>query len=152
MKIALSASIVLNLFVLGAAAGAYFWQGMPQPSRQSGQGITAAAEALEPAEQQAFRQALARARRNAQSDSQAARDARDTLARLLNEPELDRKTIDAALEAARNADIKVRERVEAAVVDFAESLDPASRAILIKGLSRRGQILPRAPATRDTKK
>lgn len=152
MKIALSVSIMLNLFILGAATGAYFWQGKPQPSRKSGQGFAAAAEALEPAERQAFRQALAKARREAQLDSQAARDARDTLARLLNEPELDRKTIDAALEAARNADTKVRARVEDAVVDFAESLDPASRAILIQGLSRRGQILPRDPVPGDTKK
>lgn len=147
MKIALSASIVLNLFILGAATGAYFWQGTPQPSRQPGQGFAAAAEALEPAERQAFRQALAKARREAQPDSQAARDARDKLAQLLNQPDLDRKAIDAALDMTRMADVRVRARIEAAVIDFAESLDPKNRAILVDGLAARGQIL-----LRETKK
>jgi uncharacterized membrane protein len=146
-KIALAASIALNVFILGAAAGAFFWRSWPTPPQRVEQGLAAVAQALEPAQRQAFRQALATARRDAEPDSQAARAAREELARLLGEPNLDRATIDATLDATRAADIRVRARTEAAVVDFAENLDPQDRAKLVQGLSSRGQML-----IRDAKK
>jgi uncharacterized membrane protein len=142
MKIALAVSLTLNVFILGAAAGAWFWQSAPIFA-QSAQGLTGAAQALEPPQRQAFRQALAKAKHDAQPDSQAARDARDKLARLLSEQDLDRNAVEATLETTRAADMEVRARIETAVMDFAESLDPKSRAILIAGLASRGQILPR---------
>ena len=142
-KIALAASIVLNVFILGAAAGAFFWRSSPTPPQRAEQGLAAVAQALEPAQRQAFRQALATARRDAQPDSQAARAAREELARLLGEPNLDHAAIDATLEATRAADIRVRARAEAAVVDFADSLGPQDRAKLVQGLSSRGQMLIR---------
>lgn len=143
LKIALTVSLVLNVFVLGAAAGAWFWRSKPAVSQPQDQGIAAAGQALPPDKQQAFRETLAKARHDAQPDSKAARDARDKLAQLLNQSELDRASIDAALDMTRAADVKVRARIEAAVIDFAESLDPKDRAILIDGLAARGQILPR---------
>ena len=142
MKIALAVSLTLNVFILGAVAGAWFWRSVPIFA-QSDPGLAGAAQALEPTQRQAFRQALAKARHDAQPDSQAARDARDKLAQLLNKADLDRNSIDAALDMTRTADVRVRARIEAAVIDFAESLDPKSRAILIAGLASRGQILPR---------
>jgi uncharacterized membrane protein len=147
MKFALAASVALNVFVLGAATSALFWRSAAMPSQPQEQGLAAAAQALEPAQRQAFRQAVATARRDAQPDSQVARDTRNKLALLLKAPDLDRGAIDATLETTRAADIKVRARIESAVIDFAESLDPQNRALLIEGLSSRGQILPR-----DTKK
>ena len=142
MKIALAVSLTLNVFILGGAAGAFFWRSAPL-STQSDQGLAGAAQTLEPTQRQAFRQALAKAKSDAQSDTQAARDARDKLVHLLNEADLDRNAIDATLEMTRAADIRVRAHIEAAVMDFAESLDPKSRALLISGLASRGQILPR---------
>jgi len=143
MKIALAVSLALNVFILGAAAGAWFWRSAPMPAQQPDQGLASAAQAMEPAQRQAFRQALAKARQDAQPDSQAARDARNKLAQLLNQTNLDRNTIDATLETTRAADTRVRARIETAVVDFVEGLDPKSRAVLIDGLAARGQILPR---------
>ncbi|WP_165790887.1 periplasmic heavy metal sensor [Pleomorphomonas carboxyditropha] len=143
MKIALALSLALNVFILGAAVGAWIWRLAPMPAAQpADQGLASAAQAMAPDQRQAFRQALAKARSDAQPDSQAARDARDKLARLLKEADLDRDAIDATLETTRAADIRVRARVEAAVMDFAEGLDSQSRALLIDGLSSRGQILP----------
>lgn len=142
MKIALAVSLTLNVFILGAAAGAWFWRSAPVFA-QPDQGLAGAAQALEPPQRQAFRETLAKARHDAQPDSQAARDARNKLAQLLNKADLDRGSVDAALEMTRTADMKVRARVETAVMDFAESLDPKNRAILITGLASRGQILPR---------
>lgn len=142
LKIALAVSLTLNVFILGGAAGALFWRPAPLSARPE-QGLAGAAQALDPTQRQAFRQALAKAKRDAQPDSQAAREARDKLVRLLKETDLDRNAIDATLETTRAADIRVRARIEAAVMDFAESLDPKSRALLIGGLASRGQILPR---------
>ncbi|WP_370675440.1 periplasmic heavy metal sensor [Pleomorphomonas sp. PLEO] len=147
LKTALATSLALNIFILGAAAGGWFWQPAPTPPQQAGQGLAAAAQALDPDQRQTFRQVVATARRDAQPDSQIAREERDKLANLLKAPNLDRGTIDSTLEMTRAADTRARARLEAAVVDFAESLDPQSRAILIEGLSSRGQMLPR-----DTKK
>lgn len=143
MKLALAASLLLNLFILGAAAGAWFWRTTPEASQRSEQGIAAAAQHLKPPLRQAFRQALADARRDVRSESQAAREARDKLAGLLKAEDLDRQAINATLEVTRTADLKVRARVEEAVIDFAERLDPQNRAALVEGLASRGQMLPR---------
>lgn len=142
MKIALAISLTLNVFILGAAAGAWYWRSAPMFTQQD-QGLAGAAQALEPTQRQAFRETLAKARHDAQPDSQAARDARNKLAQLLNKADLDRSSVDAALDMTRAADVRVRARIETAVIDFAESLDPESRALLVNGLASRGQILPR---------
>lgn len=143
LRIALAISLTVNVFLLGAAVGAWFWQPSSQSPRQQDQGLAAAARALDPEKRQAFREMLSKARQDAQSDSQAARTARDTLARLLNEADLDRTSIEAALNTTRAADARVRARMEAAVIDFAAGLDPKDRAVLIDGLANRGQMLPR---------
>lgn len=143
LKIALTVSLVLNVFILGGAAGAWFWRSAPAAAQQQDQGLAAAGQTLNADKRQAFRDTLAKARRDAQPDSKAARDARDKLAQLLHQTELDRNAIDAALDMTRAADVRVRARIEAAVIDFAESLDPEDRTILIDGLAARGQILPR---------
>lgn len=143
LKIALAVSLVLNVFILGAAAGAWFWRSAPAGPQQQDQGLASVGQALDADKRQAFREMLAQARHDAQPDSKAARDARDKLAQLLHQTELDRNAIDAALDMTRAADVRVRARIEAAVIDFAESLDPKDRAVLIDGLAARGQILPR---------
>lgn len=142
-KIALAISLTVNVFLLGAAAGAWFWEASPLPSQQPNQGLAAVGRALDPDKRQAFRDVLAKARQDAQADSKAARDAREKLAQLLNEADFDRSSIDATLDMTRAADTRVRARIEAAIIDFAQTLDPKSRAILIDGLAARGQIVPR---------
>lgn len=142
-KIILAVSLTINVFILGAAAGAWFWPWISAAMPQPDPGLAAVADGLDASQQEAFRQILAKAKRDTQADAKVARDARNNLAQLMKQPELDRNAIDVALEATRTADVKVRARVETAVVDFAASLDPQSRAILIEGLVSRGRILPR---------
>ena len=147
IKIALTISLVLNVFILGAIAGAWLWRPTLAAVQPRDSGLAAAGQALPPEVRQAFRETLANARRDAQPDSQAAREARGKLANLLNQTQLDRAAVDEALNATRTADARVRARMEAAVIDFAVGLDPKNRAVLIGGLSARGQIL-----LRETKK
>lgn len=142
-KIVLATSLMFNVFILGAAAGAWFWPWISAAMQRPDPGLAAVADGLDANQQEAFRQILAKARRDMRADSKTARDARNNLAQLMNQPQLDRNAIDAALEMARTADVRVRAQIEAAVVDFAASLDPKSRAILIEGLAARGQIVPR---------
>lgn len=142
-KIVLAISLMFNVFVLGAAAGAWCWPWISAMMQRPDPGLAAVADGLDASQQEAFRQILAKARRDVRADSKTARDARNDLAQLMSQPELDRNAINAALETARTADVHVRAQIEAAVVDFAASLDPKSRAILLEGLASRGQILPR---------
>ena len=142
-KIVLATSLMFNVFVLGAAAGAWCWPWISAAMQRADPGLAAVADGLDASQQEAFRQILAKARQDVRSDSKAARDARNELAQLMSQPELDRNAINAALETARTADVRVRAQIEAAVVDFAASLDPKARAVLIEGLASRGQIVPR---------
>lgn len=142
-RVVLACSLVLNVFAIGAAAGGgYVWWhfGAKRPA----QGLAAAAQDLGPERQDTLRQALADARRQSRPDTQAALASRIDVARLLGEPTLDRAAIDAALAATRDADMKVRGRVEGAVVDFAAGLNATDRASLVDGLASRGQMLRRA--------
>lgn len=75
---------------------------------------------------------------------QAARNAREELARLLTQEPLDHAEIDARLKAIRDADMAVRTSVEAAVINFAATLNPQNRARLVEGLESRRQMLRRS--------
>ena len=144
-RIVLALSLVLNVFAVGAAAGgAYVWWHLGANARSAAQGLATAAQDLGSGQQEILQQALADARRQARPDAQAARASRIDVAGLLGEPTLDRAAIDAALAATRDADMKVRGRVEGAVVDFAAGLNAGDRARLVDALAARGQMLRRA--------
>jgi uncharacterized membrane protein len=70
------------------------------------------------------------------------------LAGLLSAPAFDRAAVEGALTGAREADIAVRTRAEAAVVDYAAGLSPADRAVFVQGLAR-GPTLRRPPPRRN---
>lgn len=141
-RVVLAFSLVLNVFAVGAAAGgAYVWWQLG--AKAPAQGLATVAQELGPERQDALQKAFAAARKQARPDAQAARSSRIEVARLLGEPTLDRAAIDAALAATRDADMKVRGIVEAAVVDFAAGLNAGDRAKLVDGLASRGQMLRR---------
>jgi len=140
-RLLLAASLALNVFFIGAAAGGgYMWFQSGQGLR-AGQPLASAARYLTPDQRQAFRQALQAARRDSREDIQTGQASRALLAQLLDEPQIDRAAIDASLAATRAADIAARTRIETVIVDFAAKLNVADRAKLVDGLEERGQML-----------
>lgn len=137
-RILLAASLALNVFFIGAAAGGtYMWYHFGR----AGQPLATAARYLTPEQRKEFRQALQAARRDSQEDIQAGQASRALLAQLLEQPQIDRAAVDATLGATRAADVAVRTRIETAIVDFTTRLPEADRAKLVDGLSNRGQML-----------
>jgi uncharacterized membrane protein len=150
-RILVAVSLALNILIVGAAAGAgVMWYWTPQPKPQlAPRGLQLAAEDLSAEQRQAFRTLLAEARRDMRPQTQQGRLARDDLARLLVQDQLDLAAIDARLVEIRSADMVLRTRLEQAVVSFAETLSPTDRAKLVEGLQRRGRMLRRAPRRKN---
>ncbi|ACR32243.1 periplasmic heavy metal sensor [Burkholderia glumae] len=145
----LAASVVLNVFLLGAiAGGAYQWY-----ARQHGAGGTHApkqalrfaADGLPAERQREFMEALKAARREARVYAREAREGRRDVLDLLAMPQLDRPALDEALSRTREADTRLRAQVESNVADFAASLTPEERQRFVQGLRHSGQW--RLPAT-----
>ncbi|CAB3638567.1 periplasmic heavy metal sensor [Trinickia soli] len=139
-------SLALNIFLLGAiAGGAYRWFSArhDSPAAVAAAGappaLRYAAQALSPERQRQFQDALRQARREARPLAQQAREGRREVLRLVAAPQFDRSALDTALENTRAADRRVRERVEAAVAAFVQTLTPAERATFAQGLRLRGQ-------------
>ena len=141
-RILLAISLAFNIFIIGAATGAGYMYVSERPKSASAQrGLRFAAENLSVEQQQAFRKALAEARRNARLEIETARSSRQELARLLVQNQLDQTALNAELTKIRNADIALRTRLEQVVVSFAEALSPADRQRLVEGLRGRGGML-----------
>ncbi|CAE6719555.1 periplasmic heavy metal sensor [Paraburkholderia haematera] len=143
-KIVLVASLVLNVFLLGAiCGGAYQWfaaHGAMIP--MLGQQRTAlrfAAETLPPERQKAFVDGLKNARREGRQFAREGREGRHEVLRLLAAPQFDRAALDAALARTRAADSSLRAQVEGSVADFAATLSPEERVEFADSLKLRGQ-------------
>ena len=146
-RLLLALSLALNIFIVGAAAGAgVMWYWSQQSTSGGGQrGLWLAAENLSAEQQKAFRKLLAEARRDVKPDTAAGYTSSDELAHLLVQNPLDMTAIDAELVKIRNADSILRARLERAVVSFAETLAVADRKLLVEGLRGRGRMLRRPP-------
>lgn len=145
-KIALAASLVLNVFLLGTiAGGAWQWLANRSHAAQAAQSdaqqhaLRFAAQDLSTQRQQQFAAALKEARRDGRPLTRDGRDARREVLRLLAAPQLDRPALDAALARTRDADGALRARVEQGVADFAATLTPDERAKFAESLTQRGQ-------------
>ncbi len=145
LKILLTLSLAFNVFIIGAVAGAsYMWYANERAKLTAAQrGLRFAAENLSPEQRTAFLEKLAEARRAAKPEIDAARESRETLARLLLQTPFDAATINAELTKIRNADITLRTRLEEAVVNFAAALSPADRQKLVEGLQERSSLFRR---------
>jgi len=137
----LVASLVLNVFVVGAVAGGaarWWWAersvGAAEPARSS---LRHAADDLAAEQRRSFLLGLRNARRAVAEPLQAAREGRREVLRLLREPRFEADAMAQTLAQTRAADMVARERFEAAVVDFASTLSPADRQKLADGLARR---------------
>ena len=135
-----AASLVLNVFLIGAVAGGAGWLiGKSNP----GYSLESAGARLPAADRKVFRQALREVRRESRAVILDGQAARREAANLLQEPTLDTAALAAALERARNADVTIRTRLEQRIVEFAASSSPQDRQLLADALLRRaGRPLP----------
>jgi uncharacterized membrane protein len=151
IKMLLAASLALNIFILGAAAGAGYmwWQARERPQAEAQRGLRFAAAELSPEQRRAFRQALAEARRRAADDTATARTSREAAARLLAAEPLNAAAVETELARVRAADMALRSRLEQAIVGYAATLSPADRERLVDGLRGRGAMLQQGPAPKN---
>ncbi|TKB13759.1 MAG: periplasmic heavy metal sensor [Mesorhizobium sp.] len=128
-----AASLVLNVFLIGAVAGGAGWLiGKSNP----GYSLESAGGRLPAADRKAFRQALREVRREARAVILDGQQARREAANLLQQPTLDKTALTAALERARTADATIRSRLEQRIVEFAASSSPQDRKLLADALLR----------------
>jgi uncharacterized membrane protein len=141
IKIALAASLALNLFVIGAVAGAAGMQARlskkaPETStRGNTSALMRAAEVLPEAKREQYIARLKTEGENAQADFKAARAARVEASALIAAPSYDLPRISSLLAQARTHDVRARTRFETAVIEFAGTLTPAERKVLGERLS-----------------
>jgi uncharacterized membrane protein len=149
-KIVLVASLVLNVFLVGAiVGGAYQWftaRGATAPVLAQQRALRFAAETLSAERQKAFVEGLKDARRDGRQYAREGREGRREVLRLLAAPQFDRAALDAALTRTREADSHLRAQVEGSVADFAASLSPEERVQFADSLKVRGQWREPAPA------
>ncbi len=133
LKIALGVSLVANVFIVGAVAGALYMAAKPAPEPQH-QIPPRPCAGVATTQLNTLRAALcaqAPANRPLQLDSLAAK--RQSLD-LLTAPTFDRDAVDAQFARARDDDFKVRTRVETAIIDFAATQPLDRRAKLVDAL------------------
>jgi uncharacterized membrane protein len=134
--IALALSLVVNVFVVGAAAGLIFGRAFAPPS---GPGmrpnpLMAAAEKLDPTDRDVFKALMLDEAQRQASTQLDARMARRQAVALLRAPTFDRAAAGAALDRARADDAQVRAKLENTMLDFAAKLDAQNRGVLAEGL------------------
>ena len=138
-RLLLIASLALNLFLAGLIGSALLLDRKPEkePHRHGRRSFWAAAEQLDPAQRDAFRQVLRQKAEEARPRLQALRQARrDAAAAMAAEP-YDPEAVRLALARARTEELALRGGVEEAVVSFAATLDQEDRAVLGQALRRR---------------
>ena len=136
LRIALIASVLLNLFLAGAVIATAVSLRSRHGVIMAGS-LSIAGNELPAAERQPFRAALRDARRAMRPTINESRAAKANAAALLRQPELDQPAILAALERARVAESAVRAAVEQRAVAHAATLPPADRAKLADAMTRR---------------
>jgi uncharacterized membrane protein len=136
LKIVCGISILLNIFLLGAAIGGAAWVRARHPMIGAGS-IRVAGSELPRDERRAFRRALRDARLDMRPTALAGRQARAEAAALLRAPALDQAKLADALARIRAADIAIRAHVEERAIAFAATLPPDERGRLAEGIERR---------------
>jgi len=142
LKIALAASVLLNIFLVAALIG-----GAALIHRRGGgdigpRSLRVAGAELPRDARHAFRRRLREARLAAGPQIVASQLARRRAAALLEQRVLDRAALEDALAKARAADFAVRAQTEAGAVDFISRLAPADRMRLAEAMRRRAEGQP----------
>ena len=134
--IALALSLVVNVFVIGAAAGLFFGRefgphGGPGPRPNP---LMTAAEQLDPTDRDVFKALMQDEAQRQGPTLLDARMARRQAVGLIRAPTFDRAAAGAALDRARADDMQARQKLENTMLDFAAKLDAPNRAVLSEGL------------------
>jgi uncharacterized membrane protein len=151
LKIALAASVALNLFAIAAGVTAYIGQARVEErveeQRRPGRADSpmAVVRSLDPEVRRPVRQALRDAALTARPDFEEARTARREAIALASSATMDQARILALLDRARSAEMRGRERIETDSVALLATLDPADRAKASVILSRHGRRAAKAP-------
>jgi uncharacterized membrane protein len=139
LVILLFVSLALNLFILGAAAGAYFFGDRMhhrRPEFRGGNPMLAASAVLPDNEAQAYRDAVSA---QVMAERQKVHEARtirhDAFVRLGADP-VDPAAITGDLDRARALETDARGEIDHAIVQFAAKLPAADRAKLGQALSQ----------------
>ena len=128
LKIALGVSLAINVFAIGGIAGALYMRA------QSAVMHGGPAEALSPADRDAFRQMIRAQIPTLRPLQQDARQARHQAMTLLQAPTFDRAAVAALMARARADDQQARSQMEGAVLDFAARIPASERSALMHGL------------------
>lgn len=142
LKTLLTASLVLNLFLIGGVAGGlYQWLSHPKPmvGPVVQHGLRQVMVRLPEQRRHELRRLLRETRDESQPLIVAGRQARQDAMRQLRAPALDRDALVADLGRARDADLALRARVETSLADFATTLPADEREQLANALYLRGQ-------------
>jgi len=137
VKIALVASLLVNIFLIGALIGGATSIHHRNARTIGPPSMRIAGTELPRDERRAFRRALRSARAAAKPQIEASRAAREHAAYLLEQRVFDRSALDKALADSRAADFAVRAQVEAAATTFIANLTPADRMRLAEAMRRR---------------
>ncbi len=140
----LIASLILNLFLIGAIAGGSYkllWSNQASQTGKPGQStLRFAADNLSNEQQHLFKKTLRKARREAKPLLEASKQARVEVLNQISEPNFDRVEILAALARTREADSAVRIHIEESLLNFAQTLSADDRQKLADGLASRGPL------------
>ena len=155
LKIALGASVALNLFAL-TAAGTLFVTRAQVEERVEAQHRPARAgspmhliQQLDPGVRQRVRETLRASALAARPDFEEARLKRRQAVEMGRSASFDPARAEALLEASRTAELRGRARLETDAVALLATLDPADRRALSEILTRKGRGGGRDGAGRD---
>ena len=141
------ASVALNVFLVGAAAGVVALGVSMADHAVLRPGILLrAAHELPQPDRRAFRMAVAQIWRASAPDLAKSRALRAQAWSAIGDPKPDAAAIKAKLAQGRQIDTSVRGTVEERVVDYALGLPPAERASFARGMQR--VLAPPAAARR----
>jgi uncharacterized membrane protein len=137
VKIALAVSLAVNLFIIGAGAGAAFQRHRMVEMRVApvpGNPMMRAGDGLAPPEREAYRMRMRQAGLANQPLLAANRAARQKVVDAFSAPNFDAAAAESALAASRDAENTARTQLENAVVEFAKGLNADERRTLAEGL------------------
>lgn len=144
LKIALAASVALNLFAIGGGVAAWVThegvEKRAEEQRRSGRQppVMAVIDGLEPPVRDRVRAALRASALAAKPDFEEARAARREAIEQARSPTFDAAAVTALLDRSRTAEMRGRARLEQDSTLLLDSLDVADRQALSSILSRHG--------------
>jgi len=140
----LTASLLINIFALGALGGGLFMLLRPDAFKShllsAHRPLREAGAELPLPDRQRFIHTLRAALRDGRALTHAAQDNRAAAAALFEQPHFDEQAANAALAQARDADFQLRTRLEESIIHFAATLPDDERATFAQALAKGGPL------------